>query len=99
MSVEAQGMVDATKYTADSMQAMLVFADEDYMKGKFDEVFEEVNTGAKDSYDQGEYRAYWESIYGPDVRIDAHGNVNAKDEEGKDISIFNKDAFRQFAAV
>ena len=99
MSVEAQGMVDATKYTADSMQAMLVFADEDYMKGKFDEVFEEVNAGAKDSYDQGEYRAYWESIYGPDVKIDAHGNVNAKDEEGKDISIFNKDAFRQFAAV
>lgn len=99
MSVEAQGMIDATKYTADSMQAMLVFADEDYMKGKFDEVFEEVNTGAKDSYDQGEYRAYWESIYGPDVKIDAHGNVNAKDEEGKDISIFNKDAFRQFAAV
>ena len=40
MGVEAQGMVDATKYTADSMQAMLVFADEDYMKGKFDEVLE-----------------------------------------------------------
>lgn len=99
MSIEAQGMVDATKYTADSMQAMLVFADEDYMKGKFDEVFEEVNTGAKNSYDQGEYRAYWESVYGSDVKIDAHGNVNAKDEEGNDISIFNKDAFRQFAAA
>ncbi len=99
MGVEAQGMVDATKYMADSMQAMLVFADEDYMKGKFDEVFEEVDTGAKNSYDQGEYRAYWESIYGSDVKIDAHGNVNAKDEEGNDISIFNKDAFRQFAAA